>query len=232
MDMKWLAFSLIVTFNHAGWKLFPSPPSLPCHPSNCPPQPSMIRPKGPEVWRGLEVPFAPPSPSPSRSLSASGLWGQKLKGRREMSLMPPVQLRPVPASWGPRARDPPICSAPFREPSVLASCSTYCGFLPLECLLLVSSPLEWGPSQKAAAQLPPVGPTAAHICFPRLSLVIMGTSPLSITCPLSTILLSTCSNTCLYFQTGGRGGGREKHCCLIEHNHCSIKNRGEPSLIN
>lgn len=161
--MKWVAFSLIVTFSHAGWKLFPSPPSLPCHPSNCPPSPAWSVPKDLRCEGDLKVHFAPPSPSSSRPLSASGFWGQTLKGRRATSFMPPVQLRPVPASWGPRARDPPICSAPFREPSVLASCSTYCGFL-----LLVSSPLQWGPSQKAAAQLPPVGPTAAHIRFPRL----------------------------------------------------------------
>lgn len=159
MDMKWLAFSLIVTFNHAGWKLFPSPPSLPCHPSDCPPaqHDQAQRTWGVKgTWRCTLL------PRPHHLLDPSLLQGF---GGRHWS---PVQLRPVPASWGPRARDPPICSAPFREPSVLASCSTYCGFLLLECLLLVSSPLEWGPSQKAAAQLPPVGPTAAHICFPRL----------------------------------------------------------------
>ena len=163
------AFSLIVTFKHSPWKLFPSPPlSLPCHPSSWS-QPTMIRSTGPEVWGEFDVP-SPPLPHHLLDTSLlQGIGGRNWKGGGNvfyvtLQLNPHANFPRGPMLGNPLSAQPQV---PSGTPSVAASCSTCHGFLLLEHLLLVSSPLEWGPSKKTDDQLLPMEPSGAHIFFPR-----------------------------------------------------------------
>lgn len=152
-----------------------------------------------------------PFPSSSRSLSTSGFWGKKIKGR-EMSWILLGQLYPNAGFLkGPRLGTSPsirlsdewsLPQLPPGPPPLLPPIASWISVPSVQSSGMGSWQHGWGPVPSCGAHL------SSYIL--SMSSVTVGLSLLSpaISLEFSTILLSTCSNSCLYFQIVGEEGER------------------------